>query len=171
MNSILSSSSIGLFDTLREKEHLAYSVYSNILTKNDWGELSLNILTTTDNKDSGEISYDNLQKSIVGFNRQIRELLDGKFTDEDLENAKRAYKANLLNMEGASAKICAIEDGLNSEYGINYDNQIYSLIDEITKEDIINFAQNVFSNNPVYSITATQDTLDSNKEFLNSLKK
>ena len=74
-------------------------------------------------------------------------------------------------MEGASAKICAIEDGLNSEYGINYDNQIYSLIDEITKEDIINFAQNVFSNNPVYSITATQDTLDSNKEFLNSLKK
>lgn len=29
-NSILTSSSIGLFDNLREKDHLAYSVYSTI---------------------------------------------------------------------------------------------------------------------------------------------
>ena len=38
-NSILTSSSIGLFDVLREKEHLAYSVYSNIEKTGDSGEI------------------------------------------------------------------------------------------------------------------------------------
>ncbi len=56
MNSILSGSSIGLFDTLREKENLAYSVHSYITNNEDEGKLILNILTTTDNKDIGEIN-------------------------------------------------------------------------------------------------------------------
>ena len=83
MNAILSSSSIGLFDVLREKENLAYSVFSDYATSGNQGQLSLNILTTTDNKEIGEYSYDNVQKSITGFNRQIQELMNGKFTDED----------------------------------------------------------------------------------------
>ena len=44
LNTILSSSSIGLFNTLREKEHLAYSVYSNISKIGDCAELSCHIL-------------------------------------------------------------------------------------------------------------------------------
>ena len=79
MNSILTSSKdIGLFNTLREKEHLAYSVYSEIDCSGDSGELSCNILTTTDNKEIGEISYDNVQKSINGFHRQINALLNSE---------------------------------------------------------------------------------------------
>ena len=69
LNSILTNSSIGLFNVLREKEHLAYSVYSSIDKEGDRGELSCNILTTTDNKNIGEISYDNVEKSINGFKR------------------------------------------------------------------------------------------------------
>lgn len=169
-NSILTNSSIGLFNTLREKEHLAYSVYSDINTENDWGEISLNILTTTDNKEIGEQSYDNLQKSINGFKHQINELLEGKFTDEDMENAKRSLKAKLLQNEGSASKVNSLYKGLNSKYGANYYNQIYKEIDNLTKEDIIEFAQNAFSGNPVYAITATKDTLDANKDFLTSLE-
>ena len=169
MNSILTSSSIGLFNTLREKEHLAYSVFSDINTENDWGEVSLNILTTTDNKAIGEKSYDNLKRSIEGFNRQIGELVNGKFTDEDLENAKRSYKASLLQNEGTCAKINSLSNGLDSKYGPMYENQLYETIDNITKEDIINFAKNAFSGKPVYAITATKDTLNANKDFLASL--
>lgn len=169
-NSILTNSSIGLFNTLREKEHLAYSVYSDINTENDWGEISLNILTTTDNKEIGEQSYDNLQKSINGFKRQINELLEGKFTDEDIENAKRSLKAKLLQNEGSASKVNSLYKGLNSKYGADYYNQVYKEIDSLTKEDIIAFAQNAFSGNPVYAITATKDTLDANKDFLTSLK-
>ena len=171
MNSILSGSSIGLFDVLREKQNLAYSVHSNIYSSGNQGQIALSILTTTDNKSIGEVKYDNLKKSIEGFNNQINELKNGKFTDEDLENAKRIIKASLLDSEGNFAKIYAIETGMDSKYGIDLRNKIYKEIDKITKEDITEYAQKVFANNPVYSITATQDTLNANKEFLDSLQK
>ena len=169
MNAILSSSSIGLFDVLREKENLAYSVFSDYATSGNQGQLSLNILTTTDNKEIGEYSYDNVQKSITGFNRQIQELLNGKFTDEDLEIAKRSIKAGLLNNEGNYAKISALQNAQNSPYRLDLKNKVYNDVDKITKEDVIEFAQKIFSNKPIYSIVASQDTLDANKEFLDNL--
>ena len=167
MNSILSGSSIGLFDNLREKENLAYSVHSYISTKGDQGKITLNILTTTDNKDVGEYSYD--KKSINGFNRQIKALLNGEFTDEDLENSKRLIKASLLNNEGNYAKINSLEAGLNSHDGIDINNKIYKEIDKITKEDVISYAKKVFEFCPVYTIAASSDTLKANKEFLDNL--
>ena len=170
MNSILSNSSIGLFDILREKENLAYSVFSNYSAKGNQGQLSLNILTTTDNKEIGEYSYDNVQKSITGFNRQIKALIDGQFTEEDLDVAKRSIKADLLNNEGNFAKISSLEMGLNSPYSIDLKNKIYEETDKITKQDIVDAAQKIFSKKPIYSIVASQDTLDANKDFLESLK-
>ncbi len=168
MNTILSSSqSIGLFNTLREKEHLAYTVYSN----NDWvgncGELSLNILTTTDNKEIGEITYDNVQKSINGFNRQIGELLGSKYTDEDLESAKRILKANLLQKEGVWTKLSSLNRSL--KYSRDFDTQVFNEIDKITREDIDSFAKKVFTNPPTYSIVASKDTLEANRDFLDTL--
>ena len=169
-NSILSSSSIGLFDVLREKEHLAYSVHSDISKVDNQGEIACSILTTTDNKDIGEFSYDNVQKSIEGFTRQINELKSGKFTDEDLANAKLALKAQLLNNEGTYDKLAFLDVGLESKYGITYHNQFFDEIDKITKDDILKFAGYAFKNPPTYSIVASQDTLDNNKEFLEHLK-
>ena len=171
MNSILSSSSIGLFDILREKQNLAYSVYSDINRTGNLGEISLNILTTTDNKEIGEINYDNVQKSINGFNNQINELITGKFTDSDLENAKRSMKAGLLINEGTSEKLSVLHSGMNSRHGIDYNNKLFDEIDKITKEDIMNFASRVFANKPVYSIVASKDTLDANKDFFAELEK
>ena len=170
MNYILTNSSIGLFNVLREKEHLAYSVYSSISKNGDRGELSCNILTTTDNKDIGEFSYDNLQKSIDGFNRQISALKKGEFTERDLEDAKLAMKSNLLENEGTVSKLDTAEAGLNSPYGINYLNDLYKEIDNITKQDVTAFASKIFSEPPVYSITASKDTLDYNKSYLEALK-
>lgn len=170
MNTILSSSSVGLFDNLREKEHLAYSVYSDVDIIGDCAELSCNILTTTDNKEIEEISYDNVQKSIDGFNRQIGALLSSEYTDEDLESAKRIFKAKLLNKEGTPSKLLAINHGLNSNEGLDYENQVLNEIDSITRADIDAFAKKVFDNPPIYSIVASQDTLNANKAYLDSLK-
>lgn len=170
MNTILSSSaSIGLFNTLREKEHLAYTVYSNLDSIGNSGELSLNILTTTDNKDIGEISYDNVQKSIDGFNRQINSLLNSEYTDSDLESAKNVLKTSLLSNEGTFSKLCSLDNGLSHNFGIDYENKIYDVIDSITREDIDNFAKQVFSTKPIYSIVASKDTLEANKEYLDNL--
>ena len=171
MNILLSSSAtIGLFNNLREKEHLAYSVYSSLDSSGNCGELSLHILTTTDNKEIGEVSYDNLQKSINGFNKQIKALINSEYTDKELEGAKRSLKAQLLNKETINSKLRALDRGLKSEYGIDFDNQIFNEIDSVTREDIQNFASKVFKNPPIYSIVASKDTLEANKEFLESLK-
>ena len=86
---MLTSSSIGLFNVLREKEHLAYSVYSDFDKIGDTGEVYCNILTTTDNKETGEQSFENVQKSIDGFKRQIACLKNSEYSDEDLESAKK----------------------------------------------------------------------------------
>ncbi len=170
LNSILSSSSIGLFDILREKEHLAYSVGADSARMGDCGEISCYILTTTDNKQTGEFSYDNVQKSINGFNRQINAFINSEYTDEDLENAKRALKAELLNKEGVDAKINALSDSLNSKEGIERENLIYNEIDNITREDLQKFAQKVFKNPPIYTIVASKDTLEANKDFFETLE-
>lgn len=167
MNSILSNS---LFNTLREKEHLAYSVHSDISRTEDIGEIACNILTTTDNKSIGEISYDNVQKSINGFNRQIEELKNGKFTDEDFRNAKLAMKADLIENEGVSSKVNNIAVGLSSKHGIDYRNKLFNAIDTITKDDIIKTANRIFASKPIYAITATQDTLDYNKAYFEGLE-
>ena len=170
-NTLLSSSSsIGLFNTLREKEHLAYSVYSDIDRIGNCGEISCHILTTTDNKDIGEISYDNVQKSINGFHRQINALKNSQYSDEDLESAKRILKANLLQKEGIPSKLNGIINGQKNELGIDLHNQIFSEIDNITRADIDNFTQKAFQNPPIYSIVASKDTLENNKGFLESLK-
>ncbi len=168
MNTILSSShSVGLFNTLREKERLAYSVYSDIYHIGNCGEITLNILTTTDNKEIGEISYDNLQKSINGFNRQIGELLNSKYEDADLESAKRILKAKLLQKEGVWAKLDELNTDLRNCEG--FKNQMFNEIDNITREDIDNFAKKVFANPPTYAIVASKDTLEYNKEYLANL--
>ena len=170
MNTILSSSdSIGLFNSLRERDHLAYTVFSDFGISEDCGELSLNILTTTDNKETNEISYDNVQKSINGFNRQIALLLNSAYTDEDFESAKRALKANLLNQEGVSNKLNVVAKSMCKKEGIEYRNIMYNTIDSITREDVDNMAKEIFSKKPIYSIVASKDTLEANKDFLNSL--
>ena len=171
LNSLLSSSSsISLFNTLREKEQLAYSVYSELGATGNSANLSCNILTTTDNKEIGEISYENVQKTIDGFHRQINALLNSEFSDEDLEKAKRSLKANLLDKEGTPSKLSAIGSGLYKEEGVGYQNELFKAIDAITREDIIQFANKVFANPPVYSIIASQDTLDANKEYFEKLE-
>ena len=79
------------------------------------------------------------KKSINGFNRQIGELLGSKYTDGDLESAKRILKASLLQKEGVWAKLDSINRSL--KYSEDFDKQIFNEIDKITREDIDNFAK------------------------------
>ena len=172
LNAILNGSQeIGLFNTLREKEHLAYAVHAAIDRYGDEGVLACNILTTTDNKEIGEFSYDNVQKSINGFHRQIQALKDSKYSDEDLETAKRTVKASFLEFESSDNKVGALATSIGTKEGLDYFNEYFKIIDSITREDIDALAQKIFSKPPIYSIVASQDTLDANKEYLENLKK
>jgi predicted Zn-dependent peptidase len=172
MNAILSSSdTIGLFNSLRETDHLAYRVNSSISKEGNCGEESLFILTSTDNKDTGVTSYENLQKSINGLNRQINKLLNSEYKDSDLETAKRALKAEILMNESAVSKMGSLMGTLELDEDLTYDNRKFEMIDSITREDIDSMAKKVFAGKPVYSIIASQDTLDYNKGFLSGLER
>ncbi len=171
MNSILSSGDeTGLFNNLREKEKLAYSVHSALnISPFEASTLTCRILTTTDSPDLK--SYDNVQKSINGFHRQINKMTAGEFTDKELETAKLNFKRHLLESTDTQVdKVTTLSQGINSANGLDEINQQYELVDTITKEDIQNAARKVFSNKPLYSIRASQATLDANSEFFKSLE-
>ena len=134
------------------------------------GEFVLSIGTTTENHETGEKSFDNIKKSIDGFNENIEKITTEKVSEEELENAKKEIKNQLYNsFEDNSSKNEYLKNAHKNIYGINRVNESLALLDSITVDDIYNTARNVFRSKPVYSITATQASLDANKEFLNSL--
>jgi len=171
LNNILGGNpSSRLFRDLREEQKLAYGVHSDILLIDDIGVIELKIGTTTENKETGEVSFDNLKKSIEGFNKHIEKIKNEKVTEEELNNAKLKFKDNLFNAnETDSGKNESLNTALVSPYGLNQVNEALKLVDEITVDDIYNAANYVFSGKPVYSILATENTLKNNKEFLSNL--
>ncbi|MBE7713470.1 MAG: insulinase family protein [Cyanobacteria bacterium SIG26] len=172
LNDILGgSASSRLFMDLRESRHLAYSVGSNINFTDDIGVMMLDIGTTTENLETGEKSYDNIKKSIIGFQDNIKRITTEKVSDEELDNAKKQLKTTLLSIvETNSGKNSMLSSSVTTPYGVSYENQMLEVIDSITKDDIYNVANYIFKGNPVYSMTATKESIDANKEFLDSLK-
>lgn len=173
LNTILGGNpSSRLFQDLRESQKLAYSVHSNSDIVGDIGVIELEIGTTTENKETGEVSFDNLKKSIDGFNKHIQKMKTEHVTDAELENAKRSLKNSVLNSnESNSGKNKSLGYGLVSPYGLGQENLILETIDSITADDIYNAANYIFKGKPVYSIVATENTLNANKDYLATLEK
>ena len=91
-------------------------------------------------------------------------------TPKELDAAKKALKTMILSpLEMNSAKTSVLNDMSRNPYGLSYVNKKLEMVDKITVDDILTTAQNVFSGKPVYSITATQASLDANKLYLKSL--
>lgn len=159
-----------LFNDLREEQKLAYMVRSNISFLDDIGTLSLKIKTTTENTETGEISYDNIKKSLEGFKKHIEKLKNEKVSDEELQNAKLSLKNSILSAnESNRGKTVSLKYGLISPYGLNQENEMLKTIDEITADDIYNAANNVFAGKPLYSILATENSLKQNEGYLKTL--
>lgn len=173
LNTILGGTpSSRLFSDLREKQKLAYQVNSKLSAYDNSGVLSLFIKTTTDDPSSGTTSYDNLQKSLVGFNNHVGKLMSENVTQEELESAKLTLKNKVLNCTELTAdKNRSLLFGLKSYYGISQDNQMLDMIDKITVDDIKAAANYIFNTAPTVSIVATKNTIENNKDYLNSLGK
>lgn len=169
---LCSSNEIGLFNTLREKEKLAYSVSADNIAYDNNGMFLCNILTTTVDDLTQKPSYENVQKSIDGFKRQINLLREGQFSDEDFQKIKNGLKAILIrNSETTKDKTWILLNELKSKEGLNRKNQELNMIDSITKQDVINMANYVFAGNPTYSVIANKATLDANSQYLKNLEK
>lgn len=175
LNKILGGTpSSRLFLDLREKQQLAYHVKSGFMMNDDEniGEITLSIQTTTENKDTGEVSYDNIKKSIEGFNKNIERIKSEKVSEEELENAKLNFKNALLNgVQTTEDKNFELASSFTRPAGLQSLNKIMEEVDKITPDDIYNAANYVFSTKPTYSILATENSLKANEEFLKTLEK
>ena len=159
-----------LFNDLREDKKLAYWVNSSYRTHDNIGTLNLSIGTTTEDKEAGINTYENIEKSINGFNEHINRLLTENVTEEELNSAKLQLKNAIAGLkEGQKNKTGIIISGIEDIYGVDKINQEIKMIDEITVEDIKNAANYIFQNKPTYSLIATEKTIEANKEFLNGL--
>lgn len=171
LNTILGgSSSSRLFSDLREKRHLAYDIYSDYSSIDDMGIMTLYIKTTTNNTETGAKTLDNIQKSIDGFNENIQRISTEKISEKELESAKKALKNGILTgLETSGDKNSILSSNLRNPYGAHYVNEKLAIVDSITPEDILNTAKNVFKGKPIYSIAATKEALEANKEYLNNI--
>ncbi len=159
-----------LFNDLREKQQLAYRVNSKVNYNDNTGVIKLQIGTTTENKDTNEISYDNVQKAINGFNKHIERIKTEKVSNEELESAKKYLKNTLINnAETTSGKNEVLSYCSLRFHSALSDNEALKIIDGITPDDIYNAANYIFSGKPTYSVLATENTIKANQDFFKTL--
>lgn len=168
VNTILGGSpSSRLFSDLREKQNLAYSVSSSIQSFENTGILTLQIQTTTDNKEQNAISYDNVQKSLEGFKKHTNLLCTELVSDEELQAAKMKLKQNLIGQcQNPLAETQLLAMNALEPYGIKRIDKYFEAIDKITKEDIQKAANYIFSYKPTISILASEDTINNQMDYL-----
>ena len=159
-----------LFQDLREKQNLAYSVSSGIQQFENTGILTLNIQTTTDDKQENVQSFDNVQKSLEGFKKHIELLQNEYVSDEELQSAKNRLKQNLLeDFQDVLYKTNLLVQNSLEPYGIKRIDKYLEAIDKITKQDIMDAAKYIFSYNPIISVLASPDTIKSQMPYLKTL--
>lgn len=137
-NSILGGTANSkMFQNVREKAHLAYVASSNYLRYKN------NIFVNCG------IEIANYEKALELIKKQIEDMKNGDFTEEDISNAKKGIEATIKTIDDEQ------DTGINYYFGqeltrskVSIDEYM-SKIDKVKKEDIIGIANKV-SINAVY---------------------
>ena len=134
-NSILGGSATSkLFQNVREKAHLCYVASSSYLKNKS------NVFIKCG------IEIENYEKALKLIREQIEDMAKGKFSDEDIENAKK----------GIIAQLKTIDDEQDTQITYYFGQELFAnpisvedykdKIKAVNKEDIINVAQKVAIN-------------------------
>ena len=120
-----------MFQNVREKASLAYTVGSNYLKRKQ------NIFIRAG------IEIENYEKALTIIKQQLDDMKNGNFTDEDIQNAKNLIIATIDNIPEEQ------DTELSYYFGQELDNTNYSIeeykskILNVTKEQIIQIANNI----------------------------
>jgi len=132
--------------------------------------LTLSILSTTDDKKQNNIKYDNLQKSLKGFENHAKRLMTEPITEEELNSAKMILKQRYAKQtELPHSKTALLAMNLHQPYGVKRMDEYVKAIDSITPADVQAAACHIFANKPVYSILASKDTVNNQLGYLQTL--
>ena len=131
-NAILGGSANSfLFQNVREKAGLAYTARST------YNKMKSNIFINCG------IEIPNYEKAVNIIKEQLNNMKDGKFSDDDLENAKRFIIAGIKTIEAEQDTEIVFYIGQEiAKQKIEIKDYI-SNIEKITREDVIDAAQNI----------------------------
>ncbi len=151
INNILGSGFTSrLFENLREKKGLAYEVGSSNSAGYKNGIFLMYIGTNPNN-----ISV--VKKD---FACEISDLINNKISEKELEDAKSKLKGRYILSQETNATRAyrrAYYELFDKNFKFGYDYP--RLIDNVTKEDVINVSKRIFSNPYVMSIVASEEYL------------
>ncbi len=155
------SMSSRLFQEIREKRGLVYTVYSFTNSHTSGGLFGIYAGTTADE----------LNKLIPVVADEIKKVCNTYVFDKELERAKTQLKASMLmSLESSSstAEVMARQSLIHNR--IIDTDEIITNVEAVTKEDIQKAAQMLFSTNPTYTLLGNMKTYPSYDELINTLK-
>ena len=137
-NTILGGSANSkLFQNVREKASLAYT------TSSSYAYNSGNIFV------SSGIDIPNYEKALEISKKQVEDMKNGDFTDDDIENSKKTIISNISSIEDEQdTEIIYFLGQVLSGQNVSLDEYVKK-IESITKEQIVDFA-NTVNVNTVY---------------------
>ena len=138
LNTILGGSmSSRLFQNIREREGLCYSIYSFHSSFIDNGIFGIYCAT----------SPDNFKKAVDLILRECRTILNNKITSSELEDAKRFIKGNFaLSIESVEVKMVQLAKN-ELFFGKNYDfYEIVKMIENVSLENFSEIVEFLFQN-------------------------
>lgn len=154
-----------LFRDLREKQKLAYQVGAVF---NKFGNYSrCSFIIKTGIKDGAGISTNNIEKSILGFEKHQKRLMKELVTEKELEQAKKSLKTDYINVfTEVAEQDKRLMLGLTTPQGATYYNSLMNAIDKITAQDIRNAARKYLTQPSVTSVLTTEDAAKEAEAFL-----
>lgn len=124
-----------LFQSVRERRGLAYSVYSSPSAYTKTGAFNIFL----------NISEENTDKALTAVREEIDALLQSGLTDEELDRSKVQLKSSLVfageNVQSIMSSCGKVMLGNNELF--DFDKKI-ALIDAVTKEDVLSYVRRTF---------------------------
>jgi predicted Zn-dependent peptidase len=129
-----------LFQEVREKHGLAYTVYSSFNAYEDCGEMSMYAGTAPKRA----------QQALDIMCTEAQRLIDQSITPAELERAKRSIRAtNLMNLEDVTARMSRIGRSLLLHGDVLSVADVQARLEAVTESDVRRVASDVFSVKPV----------------------
>lgn len=144
-NNILGGSANSkMFQNVREKAHLAYVASSSYLRYKN------NIFVNCG------IEISNYEKALELIRKQIEDMKNGEFTEEDIENNKKGIIATIKTINDEQDTCITYYFGQELSKNKISVEEYMKKIQEINREDILNIAKNV-SINTIYFLTNSKE--------------
>lgn len=130
------SMSSRIFQEVREKRGLVYSVYSSVSNYKDTGIMSI----------YAGLSYDQIEEALRTILKEMTSIKNGNITKEEFNRAKQQIKGNyILGLESTSSRMSAIgrRELLYGE--IQYPEEVIENIKNVKMENVLDVAKTLFN--------------------------